>query len=106
VVATSATAGGQESVTMVLPADGAYEAWVHGYGVPAPVATTVQVDVVQGADLTATAPSGPVAAGTPVTIHAEWAKALTPGVVYHGEVLVGPASAPTAIAVPVTITRG
>jgi hypothetical protein len=106
VVASSATAGGQESVTMVLPVDGAYEVWVHGYGVPGPVATTVQIDVVQGTDVTATAPAGPVAAGTPVTIHAEWAKPLTPGQVYHGEILVGPASAPTAIAIPVTITRG
>ena len=55
--------------------------------------------------MTVTAPTGPVTAGTPVTVHGTWAKALTPGQVYHGEVLMGPASAPTAISVPITITR-
>jgi hypothetical protein len=103
--AASATGSGQESVTFVLPADGNYQAWVHGFVVPSPVSTTLNIDVVQGTDLTATAPAGPVAAGTPVTIHAAWAKALTPGQTYKGEILMGPASAPTAITVPVTITR-
>jgi hypothetical protein len=105
VAGASATASGLEQVTFILPADGTYQAWVHGFGVPSPVATSLDLDIVQGADLTVTAPTGPIAAGSPVTIHAEWAKALTPGQTYVGEILLGPASAPTAITIPVSITR-
>ena len=90
---------------MTLPDDGNYQAWVHGFGISSPEATQLHLDIVQGTDVTVTAPTGPVTAGTPVTVHGTWAKALTPGQVYHGEVLMGPASAPTAISVPITITR-
>ena len=104
-VASSATGSGDEAVTMTLPDDGNYQAWVHGFGISSAEATQLHLDIVQGTDVTVTAPTGPVTAGTPVTVHGTWAKALTPGQVYHGEVLMGPASAPTAISVPITITR-
>ena len=104
-VASSATGSGAEAVSMTLPDDGNYQAWVHGFGITGTEATQVHLDIVQGTDVTVTAPAGPVTAGTPVTVHGTWAKALTPGQVYHGEVLMGPASAPTAISVPITITR-
>lgn len=50
-------------------------------------------------------PSGPVAAGTPVTLHVDYNKAMTPGQSYNGELLLGPASAPSALSVPIKITR-
>ena len=104
-VASSATGSGSEAVTMTLPDDGNYQALGDGFGISSPEATQLHLDIVQGSDVTVTAPTGPVTAGTPVTVHGTWAKALTPGQVYHGEVLMGPASAPTAISVPITITR-
>ena len=51
-------------------------------------------------------PSGAVAANTPVTLHVTYNKAdMVPGQAYKGELLLGPTTAPTAISVPVTITR-
>jgi hypothetical protein len=59
-----------------------------------------------GNDLTVTgAPSGPVPAGTPVTLHVAFNKAMTAGQDYFGELLLGPAAAPTALTVPVKISR-
>jgi hypothetical protein len=46
-----------------------------------------------------------VPAGSPVTLHVDYNKAMTPGQSYDGELLLGPASAPTALSVPITITR-
>jgi hypothetical protein len=40
-----------------------------------------------------------------VTIHVDFAKSLTSGQDYFGELLLGPESAPTALAVPITIHR-
>jgi len=50
-------------------------------------------------------PSGAVPAGTPVTLHVTYAKPMTVGQDYFGELLLGPASAPTAFTVPVTVRR-
>jgi hypothetical protein len=43
--------------------------------------------------------------GTPVTLHIAFNKAMTAGQSYLGELLLGPAAAPTAMTVPVQITR-
>jgi hypothetical protein len=43
--------------------------------------------------------------GTPVTLHVAFNKAMTAGQSYLGELLLGPAAAPTAMTVPVQITR-
>jgi hypothetical protein len=46
-----------------------------------------------------------VPAGTPVTLHVAFNKAMTAGQSYLGELLLGPPAAPTAMTVPVQITR-
>jgi len=64
------------------------------------------INVIQGHDLTITgAPSGPIAGGTTITLHVEYAKPMTSGQTYEGEVLLGPSTAPTVISVPVLIHR-
>jgi hypothetical protein len=66
----------------------------------------LNVNAVQGNDLTVTGvPTGPVAANTPVTLHVEYNKATTAGQSYNGELLLGPSSAPSALSVPIKITR-
>jgi hypothetical protein len=44
-------------------------------------------------------------AGTSVTLHVDFAKPMTAGQGYFGELLLGPDSAPTALRVPITIHR-
>ena len=57
-------------------------------------------------DLTVTGiPAGAVAAGTPVTLHVEYNKAMTAGEDYFGELKLGPPSAPDLMTVPITIHR-
>ena len=46
-----------------------------------------------------------VPAGTPVTIHVDYAKSMTSGQDYFGELLLGPLTAPSALSVPVMIHR-
>jgi hypothetical protein len=50
-------------------------------------------------------PDGPVAAGEPVTLTVEFSKAMTAGDEYFGELLLGPTTAPTAVKVPISITK-
>jgi hypothetical protein len=106
VVGSSLTAAGDERVELVLPPDGTYEVWVHGFGVTGTPSFELTIDVIQGTDLTVSGlPSGAVPAGTPVTIHVTYSKAMTAGQDYFGELLIGPPSAPSALSVPVTIHR-
>ena len=44
-------------------------------------------------------------AGTPVTLHVAYNKAMTAGQSYVGELLLGPPAAPTAMTVAVQISR-
>ena len=45
-------------------------------------------------------------AGTPVTLTVDYAKAdMEDGASYFGELLLGPPSAPTALAVPIEVTK-
>lgn len=50
-------------------------------------------------------PDGPVAAGEPVTLTVEFSREMTAGETYFGELQLGPPSAPTALSVPIQITR-
>ena len=73
---------------------------------PARRASTLTVNAIQGNDLTVTGvPPGAVPAGTPVTLHVTYNKAMTAGQSYFGELLLGPKSAPSAFTVPVQINR-
>jgi hypothetical protein len=79
---------------------------VQGWSVSGTPTLTLTVDAVQGHDLTVTGmPSGHVPAGTPVTLHVAFNKAMTAGQDYFGELLLGPSSAPAALSVPVKISR-
>jgi hypothetical protein len=106
IVASSATGSGDEAVDLIRPADGNYQIWLHGFGITGTPTLPLTVDAIQGNDLTVTgAPSGPVPAGTPVTLHVAFNKAMTAGQDYFGELLLGPAAAPTALTVPIKISR-
>ena len=78
---------------------------MHGFA----IAGTPTIDAddrrVQGNDLTVTAPAGAVPAGTPVTVTSTTRRRHGRGQTYLGELLLGPPSAPTAITVPVEVTK-
>jgi Subtilase family len=106
IVGASTTGSSNEFVELVGPADGAYQIWVQGWSVAGNPEFELTIDAVQGNDLTVTGiPDGPVAAGEPVTLTVEFNKAMTVGEDYFGELLLGPPSAPTAMKVPIEITR-
>jgi hypothetical protein len=106
VVASSAGADGNESVTLIKPDDGNYQAWVQGFSVAGTPTFPLTIDPIQGTDLTVSGlPSGALPAGTPVTIHVEFSKAMTSGQDYFGELQLGPPAAPGALSVPITIHR-
>jgi hypothetical protein len=106
IVASSAGGTANEAVDLVNPPDGNYQIWVHGFSVSGTPSFTLDVNAIQGNDLTVSGlPTGAVLAGTPVTVHVDYNKAMTPGQSYNGELLLGPTSAPSALSVPITITR-
>ncbi|MET0145219.1 MAG: S8 family serine peptidase [Ilumatobacteraceae bacterium] len=106
IVASSTTGTANESVEIVRPADGAYQVWAQGWSVAGHPQFKLTIDAVQGTDLTVSGvPAGPVAAGAPVTLTVDFAKPMTAGQAYVGELLLGPSVAPTALSVPIEITR-
>jgi hypothetical protein len=106
IVASSASGTANEHVDLIAPEDGNYQIWVQGWSVSGTPTLSLTVDAVQGHDLTVTGmPSGHLPAGTPVTLHVAFNKAMTAGQDYFGELLVGPAAAPSALSVPVKISR-
>jgi hypothetical protein len=105
IVAASAGATGDERVELIRPEDGTYEVWVHGFAIAGNPTFPLLIDIIQGTDLVVTAPSGPVPANTPVTIHATFNKPTLPTGDSFGEILLGPPAAPAAITVPVKVTR-
>ena len=50
-------------------------------------------------------PAGAIPANTPVTLTIDFSKSMTVGQTYFGELLLGPPTAPTALKVPIQITR-
>ena len=88
------------------PPDGNYQVWVQGWAVAGTPTFELTIDAVQGNDLTVSGvPAGAVAAGTPVTLTVAFSKTMTVGESYFGELLLGPPTAPTALKVPIKITR-
>ena len=68
------------------------------------VTANITINAIQGTDLTVSGvPSGAVNAGAPVSFQVSFSKAVTPPATYYGLVFVGPAVAPTAIQIPVTV---
>ncbi len=106
IIGASAGGTGDESVTLVNPPDGNYQAWVHGYAVAGTPTFPLTIDPIQGNDLVVSGlPVGPVAAGTPVVLHVTFSKTMTSGQDYFGELQLGPTSAPNALSVPIVIHR-
>ncbi len=106
IIGASAGGTGDESVTLVNPPDGNYQAWVHGFAVAGSPTFPLTIDPVQGTDLTVTGvPAGPVAAGAPITLHVAFSKTMTSGQDYFGELQLGPTTAPNAMSVPIVIHR-
>ena len=106
IASSTGGAGADERVTLVRPDDGDYQIWLHGFAVAGTPTVKLGIDIVQGTDMTATvSPSGAIPAGTPVTIHVTYTKAGMADGAYKGELLLGPPAAPTALSVPVTITK-
>jgi hypothetical protein len=106
IAASTGGAGDAEHVELVRPADGNYQIWLHGFQVAGTPTIPLDINVIQGNDLTVTGvPAGPIAGGSTVTLHVTYAKTMTSGQTYEGELLLGPSTAPTVISVPVTIHR-
>jgi hypothetical protein len=106
IVASSATGTGNESVELVAPEDGNYQVWAQGWAISGTPSFTLTIDAIQGTDLTVSGlPSGPVAAGTPVTITVDYAKTGLADGDWFGELLLGPPSAPSALKVPIKVTK-
>lgn len=106
IVGSSAGGTGVESVTLVNPLDGNYQAWVHGFAVAGSPTFPLTIAPIQGSDMTVTGlPVGAVPAGTPVTLHVTFSKPMTSGQDYFGELQLGPLTAPNALSVPIVIHR-
>jgi len=106
IVGASTTGASNEFVELVAPPDGDYQVWVQGWSVAGTPTLELSIDAIQGNDMTVSGlPAGPVPAGTPVTITVDFAKTMTVGQSYFGELLLGPPSAPTALTVPIKIDR-
>jgi hypothetical protein len=90
----------------VAPPDGDYQVWVQGWAVAGTPSFTLTIDAIQGNDMTVTGTTDdPVPAGTPVTLTVEFSKPDMTAGDWFGELLLGPPSAPSALKVPIKITR-
>ena len=106
IVASSATGTGNEFVELVAPLDGEYQVWLQGWSITGTPTAGLRIEAIQGNDLTVSGlPAGPVPAGTSVTLTVEYDKAMTAGETYFGELLLGPPSAPSALTVPIRLTK-
>jgi hypothetical protein len=64
--------------------------WVHGFSVAGTPTFPLTFDAVQGSDLSVSeVPSGAVPAGTPVTLHVDFAKSMTAGQDYSASFCSG-----------------
>jgi hypothetical protein len=104
IIALSTTPSADEHVSVVLPDDGRYWVFVHGWGVPDGASTfDCTVNIIDGTDLIVSdPPAGVMPADTPCdfTVTCE-----APDMIgaYSGILFIGPTSAPAALSVPVTI---
>ena len=105
-VAASYLVGSEEHVQLQEPPNGRYWVLVHGWSVPGGSgAFDMDINVFQGHDLTVhNAPTGAVAANTPVTFTLSGAVPYDAGTEWQGVLLMGPADSPTALSLPVMLT--
>jgi len=107
IVGASLTPAGNEFVELTRPENGNYQVWVQGFGVAGTPTAALTIDALQGNDMAVTvSPTGPVAAGTPVTLTVNYTKAdMVNGENYFGLLTLGPTSAPGALSVPIRVTK-
>jgi hypothetical protein len=98
-------AGVDDFVKVLLPTDGKYWVFVHGWAVvPSPSTFDIDITIIQGTMLTVSElPPGPVPAGTAVNFNLNYDLEGMVAGTYEGLLFVGPSNAPTAVAVPVEI---
>jgi hypothetical protein len=106
VVASSTTASANEHIRVTFPPDGNYLLAAHGWAAQPGENFTLNINVIQGEDLTALdVPAGPHAPGAPVSFKVAWAlpAPLAEGAEALGLILLGPPGAESAIQIPVRL---
>lgn len=105
-IASSATAGTNEHLSIMFPPDGHYWVIAHGWSVPGGSGQfDATINNIQGDDVTVTdLPTGPVVAGEPITFGLEAMVDHEPGAELSGLLFIGPADAPMAMSLPITVT--
>ena len=103
IIASSTTPHSEECVSVSLPEDGRYWAFVQGWGVPGGSSTfDCTVNTIAGTDLTVSGvPTGAILANRPYNFTVTYTAPEVGG--YGGIMFIGPTNAPTALKVPVTI---
>jgi len=103
-VGSSTTPTANERVKLTLPANGEYRFEIDGYSVPMPGVTfDLTVDIREGNNLTPmNVPVGPIMPGVHYAFDIDY---TLPDIEddYYGVIFIGPASAPTAIEMPVLL---
>jgi hypothetical protein len=103
VVGSSTTSTANEFVSLPMPRDGNYQAWVHGWAAAATTFDLV-INAVQGNDMTITGmPSGPFQPNQPIQFTVNWTKTVPPGDAAEGLILAGPPGAASALQIPVRL---
>jgi|GEM_PF-893831 len=102
-IASSAGATADEYIKVKFPANGKYRARVYGYAVAGNGKFDFNMNVIGGTDLTVTnLPTGPIPAGQVVSFTLNFNR-YAATCYWYGVLYVGPAEAPTAVEIPVTI---
>jgi uncharacterized repeat protein (TIGR01451 family) len=103
VSASSTTPTAWEQVRVKRPPDGTYQVCVDNWS-GTPGTFNLSLRVIQGTDLVVSGlPAGTINANTPVTFTVTFTKTAAPDTVWEGLLYLGPASAPTALEIPVTV---
>jgi uncharacterized repeat protein (TIGR01451 family) len=103
VSASSTTPTAWEQVRVKRPPDGTYQVCVDNWSGTLGTFNLI-LRVIQGTDLVVSGvPTGTINADTPVTFTVTFTKTAAPGTTWEGVLYLGPAAAPTAIEIPVTV---
>jgi subtilisin family serine protease len=102
-IAASTAPYADEHVSVILPDDGRYWVFVHGWSVPEGSSTfDCVVDIIAGTDLTVNGvPTGTILADRPYNFTVAYTAPEVGD--YDGILFIGPTKAPAALTVPVTI---
>ena len=105
-VGSSGSPTSDEVVSLYAPDDGDYLAAVFGYDVQGGGTYDLAIQTIQGFDLAVTGiPAGIVVPQVPIVLTVNYSKTMESGQTYLGAVHLGPSVAPSAMTVPVTVTK-